>query len=427
MLHKSFKVLETKTDGEHGEFTALVSTFGNVDHVGDRIVRGAYAKTLQDWRKSGDPLPIILAHQWDDVMAHVGYANAADIQETAKGLVVKGTLDVDDNPVAKQVHKLMKRRTLKEFSIGYTVPPGGEHRAKDGANEITEIELSECGPCLKGIDPKTELQAVKSALATQDLPGAEEQRTAARTTAREVEETRVPDMPPRSAEQEADLVEELEKSEAQLADTRRLLAEATKGPTKDPKALREEASRAAREVEQQNFPIVPEQPPVVAPEIDVVKELQDVKAELSTITATLAELNAKDDAELRQEAARTAREVEEQKIPDDVPPAPAAPVEPEVDELQEVKARLAASEKALEDLQAKANGTDKEPDRVRSVDSLRKQANDVALEIASGGESLRKPPPKAAPKRHEPTMEMAELKRRMRDEMLGVLSGKTIE
>jgi HK97 family phage prohead protease len=129
---------------------------------------------------------------------------------------------------------------------------------------------------------------------------------------------------------------------------------------------------------------------------------------------------------LAEDAKRTAREVEEQKIPEDVP---AAAPEPEIDvlkELQEVKARLAVSEKALEDLkkEQEANVTDKEP-VARSVDSLRKQANAVALEVASG--DLPMPPPKAAPKQPEPSLELAELKRRMRDEMLGVLSGGNIE
>jgi HK97 family phage prohead protease len=347
MLHKSFQVLETKADGEHGEFTALVSTFGNVDHVGDRIVRGAYAKTLADWRKSGDPLPIILAHQWDDVMAHVGYANAADILETPKGLQVTGKLDVDDNPVARQVYKLMKRRTLKEFSIGYSVPAGGEHRAKDGANEITEIHLAECGPCLKGIDPKTELQAVKSALHGE----------------------------------------------------------------KTPEALAEDAKRTAREVEEQK---IPEDVPAAEQKAMSASDRGGMARRMREM-ADMMEMDPMPMAE--SEMAQRMR-----AMADEMGGKPKS-----VDtELQEVKARLAVSEKALEDLkkEQEANVTDKEP-VARSVDSLRKQANAVALEVASG--DLPMPPPKAAPKQPEPSLELAELKRRMRDEMLGVLSGGNIE
>jgi HK97 family phage prohead protease len=67
----------------------------------------------------------------------------------------------------------------------------------------------------------------------------------------------------------------------------------------------------------------------------------------------------------------------------------------------------------------KADGADKE--LVRSVDPLRKQAEDLALELASDGESLRKPPRKVPPKAPELTP-LPELKRQMRDEMLARLS-----
>jgi HK97 family phage prohead protease len=164
MLHKQFELLEIKAEGDDGSFTALVSTFNNVDRVGDRIMPGAYKNSLEQRRVTGDPLPIIFAHKWDDPWAHIGTAQPGDVVETEKGLLVKGYLDVAENPLAAQVHRLMKRRSLREFSIGFNVPKGGERRAKDGANEIREIDLAECGPCLKGIDPKTELHAVKAAL-----------------------------------------------------------------------------------------------------------------------------------------------------------------------------------------------------------------------------------------------------------------------
>ena len=62
----------------------------------------------------------------------------------------------------------MERRSLKEFSFGYRVPVGGQRRAKDGANELRKIDLVEVGPTLKGMNPATELHAVKSALAASN-------------------------------------------------------------------------------------------------------------------------------------------------------------------------------------------------------------------------------------------------------------------
>jgi anion-transporting ArsA/GET3 family ATPase len=70
-------------------------------------------------------------------------------------------------------------------------------------------------------------------------------------------------------------------------------------------------------------------------------------------------------------------------------------------ELQEVKGRLEKVEKALEDQESrKAEVTDQEP-QARSVDPLRKQADALALEVASGGVSPQ--PPKQAPSSPRPS------------------------
>lgn len=170
MQHKSFDIIETKADAETGTFEATVAVFNNVDRGGDRILPGAFTKTLAQWEESGDPIPVILSHQWDNPMAHVGVAYAKDVVQTDRGLLVKGRLDIKDNEVAAQVHRLMARRSLKEFSFGYSVPKGGEKKAKDGANELSIIDLVEVGPTLKGMNPATELHSVKKALDEEAPP-----------------------------------------------------------------------------------------------------------------------------------------------------------------------------------------------------------------------------------------------------------------
>lgn len=162
MKHKTFELIEAKAEGDAGQFTALASVFGNVDLVGDRMMPGSFSKTLENWRASGDPIPVILSHQWDDPMALIGKADPRAVYESDQGLVVQGQLDMD-NPVAKQVHKLMKDRLLKGWSFGYTVPQGGQ-KMKDGVNEVTQVDLIEVGPTLKGANPEARLEAVKAAL-----------------------------------------------------------------------------------------------------------------------------------------------------------------------------------------------------------------------------------------------------------------------
>jgi uncharacterized protein len=151
---------EFKTIGDKGKVEAIVSVFGNVDRIGDRVMPGAFKKTIAAWKESGDPVPVILSHSWDDPWAHIGVVD--DLEEVDAGLKATYTLDIDTNPVAAQVHRLMKRRSLKEHSFGYEIRD--ERIAKDGANELLDLDLIEIGPTLKGMNPSTELLAVKSAL-----------------------------------------------------------------------------------------------------------------------------------------------------------------------------------------------------------------------------------------------------------------------
>lgn len=79
------------TGDRNGTFSALVSVFGNVDHGGDRVMPGAFTKSLARWEASGDPIPVIWNHAWDNPAAHIGKVNPSDAVETAEGLVVMGS------------------------------------------------------------------------------------------------------------------------------------------------------------------------------------------------------------------------------------------------------------------------------------------------------------------------------------------------
>jgi HK97 family phage prohead protease len=150
-----FKALDEKT----GEFEALFSVFGNVDLGGDRVVKGAFEKTLAKWRESGDPIPVYWNHQWDDPFANIGGIDPEDAYETDDGLYGKGAIDMD-NPFAKQVYNLLHKRRVKEFSFGYTVKDSV--KAKDGALDLLDLDVIEVGPTLKGMNPETQLLAVKA-------------------------------------------------------------------------------------------------------------------------------------------------------------------------------------------------------------------------------------------------------------------------
>ena len=172
---KTFPAHFKAADDGTGTFEAIVAVFGNVDYQGDRIVAGAFADTLADWKAAGDPIPVIYSHQWHDLNAHIGEVSATDAKELLPGddllpdslkdlggLYVKGTLDVDDDPIAAKAHRKMQRRLIREFSFAYDIRDDGEKRGSDGVNELLSLDLIEVGPTLKGANPATALIDAKA-------------------------------------------------------------------------------------------------------------------------------------------------------------------------------------------------------------------------------------------------------------------------
>ncbi|MGK5729718.1 HK97 family phage prohead protease [Streptomyces sp. URMC 124] len=144
-----------------GEFTAIVSVFGNEDSVGDVVMPGAFADDLARWKDSGDPIPVIWSHDWSDPFSHIGHVT--DAREAAGGLLVTGQLDLD-NPKAQQVFRLLKGRRVTQFSFAYDIEDGGWGE-RDGREvyELRKLKIHEVGPTLVGANQETELLAAKAA------------------------------------------------------------------------------------------------------------------------------------------------------------------------------------------------------------------------------------------------------------------------
>jgi HK97 family phage prohead protease len=106
----------------------------------------------------GDPIPFVWAHSWLDPMAFLGGIDPRDVSEDERGLRVIATID-DPTPFAEQVIRLLKSRRVTQFSFSYDIVK--ERRGKDGANELVELSLIECGPCLVAANDETELISAK--------------------------------------------------------------------------------------------------------------------------------------------------------------------------------------------------------------------------------------------------------------------------
>lgn len=162
MKTKAFSIRGFKAaDQASGEFEAIVAVFGNVDRGGDRIVKGAFEKSLTSWKERERPIPVIFSHEWQNLDAHIG--KVLEAEERDEGLWVKCQLRMQD-PTASKVYDLMTEGTLAEFSFAYDTI---REKQQNGANELLELEILEVGPTLVGMNPATRLLGVKS-LATAE-------------------------------------------------------------------------------------------------------------------------------------------------------------------------------------------------------------------------------------------------------------------
>jgi HK97 family phage prohead protease len=148
-----------------GQFVALVSVFGNEDSMGDVVRPGAFTETLAEWAAKGDPIPVIWSHDWSDPFSHIGTVLKAT--ETLQGLEVTGQIDdLDTNPTAAQVYRLLKGRRVTQFSFAYDVGEGAwvsdDEHPWGGYYELRRLKVHEVGPCLVGANQETELLAAKA-------------------------------------------------------------------------------------------------------------------------------------------------------------------------------------------------------------------------------------------------------------------------
>lgn len=163
-----FKV--RSADSEEGRFTAYASVFGNVDSYGEVVVKGAFADTLDEWKGSGAPIPLLWGHNMADPDYNIGAVTDAVEDET--GLLVTAQLDMD-SPKAAQVFRLVKSGRVNQMSFAFDVLDGADGETEDGqkAYLLKKIRLYEVSVVPIGANQQTEILTVKSALDALDVHG----------------------------------------------------------------------------------------------------------------------------------------------------------------------------------------------------------------------------------------------------------------
>lgn len=115
ILHKAIE-LDLKSLTDKGQFSGYGSVFNVVDKGGDIVAPGAFADSLETWRKNGRAVPVLWQH---DPGQPIG--SWEDLREDDHGLLGEASLWLDEAPYARLAHKGMQTKTITGLSIGYRV------------------------------------------------------------------------------------------------------------------------------------------------------------------------------------------------------------------------------------------------------------------------------------------------------------------
>jgi HK97 family phage prohead protease len=135
MEHLLLKAATTATT-DQGRFTAVIST-GSVDREKDIVEPEAMVKSLQKWAALGKLVPLAWNHT-EEIVGHIDPGSAKNVngEVVADGFVDQAT------PRGEETWRLVKSGTLS-FSFGFLVPDGGATKLAGGRYRIKELDVYE--------------------------------------------------------------------------------------------------------------------------------------------------------------------------------------------------------------------------------------------------------------------------------------------
>ena len=145
-----FNVKETSEDDTYFFFSGYASTFDNIDFGGDKIVKGAFLKTISKNRN----IPILWQHD-----RHEPIGVYEELKEDDHGLFVRGKMPKDDTFVAGRVIPQMKVGSITKMSIGYSAT---DVEYNKDVRMLKEVELFEASLVTFPMNDKAEITALKS-------------------------------------------------------------------------------------------------------------------------------------------------------------------------------------------------------------------------------------------------------------------------
>lgn len=145
-----------KDIGDDGTFTGTLAVYNNVDLGGDKILPGAFTKTMQE---KGNEIPMLWQHKPDSPIGMLS------LEDSPGGLRVKGKLLLEDE-TAMKAYRLLKSRIIKGLSIGYDTV---KDSVENGVRALKEVRLWEGSVVTFPMNPLAAIDSVKALEAKGDF------------------------------------------------------------------------------------------------------------------------------------------------------------------------------------------------------------------------------------------------------------------
>jgi HK97 family phage prohead protease len=160
-----FEVKADAIEAEKRQFTGLASTW-DLDLGGDVIEKGAYSRTLRDWKSSGRLIPLINQHHYFDAKDAIGKLIAAKQTETG----LETTFQVVNSAEGDEYLARIKDGILNGLSIGYETrawrPPSEAERKRGVFRVLEDVELKEVSLVIWGMNQNALIDAASVKMLT---------------------------------------------------------------------------------------------------------------------------------------------------------------------------------------------------------------------------------------------------------------------
>lgn len=158
--------MAAKADTSKRIITGYASTFNNMDHGGDIVMPGAFAKTIADKFPRGK-IKVLNQHNWNQPIGL-----PVDMREDSRGLFVSAR--ISETKTGDEVLRLVADKVIDSFSIGFDIVKSEQFEDEEmraalklpawwPMTKLTELNLWEFSPVTFPMNEQAAIIGVKTA------------------------------------------------------------------------------------------------------------------------------------------------------------------------------------------------------------------------------------------------------------------------